>query len=120
MNKIQALHSFWSGFGLMAYDATSVPDEVQLPYITYEVSSGDFGMQLAQTANLWYRSASWAEITQKEMQIADFIGRGGVLVSYDDGAFWIRKGTPWSQRLSDETDDTVRRIVLNVETEFID
>lgn len=120
MNKIQALHDFWSSFGLTAYDATSVSDTAQLPYLTYEVSSADFGTTISLTANLWYRSTSWSTITQKEMQIADYIGRGGKIVSYDNGAFWIYKGTPWAIRLSDENDDTIRRIVLNVEIEFID
>ena len=120
MNKYQALHSFWSGFDLIAYDATSVPDEATLPYLTYEVSGADFGTELAQTANLWYRSSSWAAITLKEMQIADYIGRGGKLVQYDDGAFWIKKGTPWSQRMTDDSDPDVRRMLLNVEIEFID
>ena len=120
MNKIQALHEFWSSFGLNAYDAMSVSDDAVLPYLTYEVSSSDFGKTLAQTTNLWYRSSSWKEITEKEMQIADFISRGGRTVSYDDGVFWIKKGNPWAQRLADENDDTIRRIVLNVEVEFID
>ena len=77
MNKMQALQSFWSSFGLKAYDETSVPDNAQLPYITYEVSSNDFGNTLAQTASLWYRSSSWSEITAKEQEIANFITRGG-------------------------------------------
>lgn len=119
MNKLQALHTFWSGFGLPAYDETSVPDNVNMPYITYEVQSDDFGNVVALTASLWYRSTSWVDITEKEMQIADFIGRGGRMVRYDNGAFWIDKASPWAQRLSDN-DDTVRRIVLNVQIEFID
>ena len=42
------------------------------------------------------------------------------MVQYDNGAFWIRKGNPWAQRLADENDDSIRRIVLNVEIEVID
>ncbi len=120
MNKIQALHSFWSSFGLVAYDATSVPDNAELPYITYEVSSADFNIDLAQTANLWYRSTSWKDITEKEMQIADYISHGGIMITYDNGAFWLKKGVPWAQRMSDEQDDTIRRMILNIEIEFID
>ena len=120
MNKIQALHAFWSNFTLKAYDETSVPDGAQLPYITYEASSDDFGHTLAQTASLWYRSSSWADITAKEQEIADYIGRGGRMVKYDGGAFWIQKAQPWAQRLPDESDEMVRRIVLNVQVEFLD
>lgn len=119
MNKIQALHAFWGSFGLTAYDETSVPDTAQLPYITYEVSSDDFGHPMASSASLWYRSSSWAEITEKEMQIADFIGRGGRMIKYDGGAIWIQKASPWAQRMSEPSDEMIRRIVLNIQLEYL-
>lgn len=118
MNKAQALNSFWNGFDLKAYDENSVPDGAQLPYITYESVDGEFNRRIAATASIWCRSSSWEEITLKEMEIADRIGLGGILVPYDGGSIWICKGAPWAQRMSD-TDDTIRRIVLNVELEFI-
>lgn len=120
MDKVQALVNFWNGFSLKAYDATSVPDDAQLPYITYEISTDNFGQQLSQTASLWYRSSSWKEIQQKEMEIADYISRGGLMIAYTNGAIWLRKGTPWALRLAGEGDEYVRRIVLNVEVEFLD
>ena len=64
MDKVQALNSFWNSFDLKAYDATSVPDGTEMPYITYEVSTDSFGRQLSQTVSLWYRSSSWKEIQQ--------------------------------------------------------
>lgn len=121
MNKIQALNSFWqAASGLTVYDETSVPDTAQLPYLTCEFTSDEFGYDVAQTASLWYRSTGWEEITQKEMQISEYIGRGGRLVAYDGGAFWIRKANPWAQRLSDSSSDTIRRIVMNVMIEYIE
>lgn len=120
MNKIQALHAFWSGFGLKAYDENSVPDEATPNYLTYEVSSDSFGNFVAQTASLWYRDSSWAAITAKEQEISDFIGRGGRMIACDSGAIWIQRGSPWAQRLEEPEDDTIRRIVLNVIVEFLD
>lgn len=130
MNKMQALHSFWNGFGLKAYDENSVPEyvddgegnQIKLvpPYLTYESSSDSFGNTLAQTANLWYRSSSWSEITEKEQEIADFITRGGRMIAYDEGSMWIQRAIPWAQRLGDQNDDMIRRIVLNVNIEFLD
>ena len=35
MDKQQAIHGFWSSFGITAYDENSVPDDAELPYITY-------------------------------------------------------------------------------------
>lgn len=120
MNKYQALHSFWSGFDIKAYDETSVPDNAALPYITYEVSGDNFNHTLFLTASLWYRSSSWADIQTKEQQIAEYIGRGGKNISYDGGMMWIRMGNPWMQRMSEPSDDMIRRIVLNTIVEFID
>lgn len=120
MNALQALHEFWSGFGLKAYDENSVPDNTALPYLTYEASKDSFGNTFAQTANLWYRSSSWAEITEKEQEIADFITRGGRMIAYDEGAIWIRRGSPWAQRMAEPDDEMIRRVVLNVYVEFLD
>ena len=128
MNKMQALHHFWSEFSIPAYEATSVPDEKDrvaingqaFPYLTYEASTDDFGNALAQTASLWYRDTSWAAITAKEQEISDFITRGGRMVAYTGGAMWIRKASPWAQRLEEPSDDTVRRMILNVQVEFLD
>ena len=121
MNKVQALNQFWQdASGLVTYDETSVPDDAQIPYLTYETASDDFGNEVAVTASLWYRSTSWTAITQKEMDIADYIGKGGRMIAYTGGAFWIKKGNPWAQRMSDASDDMIRRIVLNASIEFID
>ena len=120
MNKMQTLHSFWSGFKLKAYDENSVPDDAQLPYLTYESVSDSFGNSVPQVVNLWYRSSSWSDVVAKEQEISDFITRGGRMVSYDGGAMWIQKASPWAQRLGDESDEMIRRIVLNVSIEFLD
>lgn len=120
MNKAQALFSFWSGFGIPAYEAGSVPDGATLPYITYETRTDNFGTPVAMTTSVWYRSSSWAEITEKETEIADFITRGGRMIAYDGGAMWITKASPWAQRLPEDADEMIRRIVLNVQIEFLD
>lgn len=128
MNKIQALHSFWSSFGMPAFDENTVPDEADriklygsaFPYITYETSSDFLGGVLAQSASLWYRNSSWGDITEKEQTIADFIGRGGRMIAYEGGAFWLQRGTPWAQRMSEPSDETIRRIVMNITVEFLD
>lgn len=117
---MQTLHAFWSGFGLKAYDENSVPNDASLPYITYDASSDDFGNTLMQTASLWYRSSSWADITAKEQEISDFVGRGGRMLAYDGGAMWVQKASPWAQRMAEPSDDLIRRIVLQIYVEFLD
>ena len=120
MDKLQALDRFWRSFGWDAYDETSVPDTAKLPYITYEGSSDNFDHPIAQVVNLYDRSTSWKTIAEMLNDIEHRIGRGGAIVKYDGGAMWIKRGTPWAQRMADESNDTVRRVVLNIETEYID
>lgn len=129
MNKIQALNAFWNSFGLRAYDENTVPEyieedgekvKLELPYITYDVSEDFFGTVTASNASLWYRSSKWSEITEKAEEIADFIGRGGRMIGFDGGTIWIQRGTPWAQRMSDASDDMIRRIVLSLTIEFLD
>lgn len=120
MNKTQALHSFWAGFGWPAYEAASVPDSAQLPYITHETSTSDFNNPIAMSVTLWDKSSSWSNVVAKEMEISSAIGRGGIVVPYDGGAVWLIKASPWSMRLAAEDDGSIKRIVLNYISEWID
>lgn len=115
----EVLFDFWNSFDLPTYDETSVPAKAQLPYLTYETADDGFENEVPLTASLWYRSTSWTDITTKEKQIKSAIGRGGKILRTDDGALWLKRGTPFAQRMSD-TDDSIRRIVLNVTVEFIE
>lgn len=122
MDRDQAIHQFWSGFGLKAYDENTVPDKALTlnngKYLTYAVVISTFNQPNVSTVSLWYKDTSWAAISQKAQQIGDALGEGGSLVAYDNGALWVKRGSPFAQRMSDE-DDTIRRIYINVEYEFL-
>lgn len=122
MDKAQTIHSFWSSFGWPAYDELSVPEhednEAELPYITYMVILDEFEHPVYPSASLWTYGTSWSEIEQKAMEISEFIGLGGKLYNIDSGKLWIQRGHPFSQRISDDN-SMVRRIVLNVDMEFM-
>lgn len=121
MDSLKILHAFWSSFGLKAYDENTVPDNAieanSGKYITYNVSTAYFDETVTLSASLWYKSTSWAEITQKAAQIGSTIGLGGKIIPCDGGYLWIKRGIPFSQRMSDE-DDTIRRIYINIEVEY--
>jgi hypothetical protein len=117
MNKAQAIHSFWSGFGLPAYDENTVPDRAKMPYITYSVSESEFEYPVALTGSLWYRSSSWEDITLKSYEISKNISLGGKLIRLDGGKLWIKRGSPFAQRMAD-VDDTVRRIAISITVEY--
>ena len=118
MNKSQALHDFWSSFGLKAYEQNSIPDDAVLPYITYETASDSIGNVLPLTASIWYRSTSWTVISQKAEEIAKYLEEVyPISQAIEGGRMYIARGTPFAQRMSD-TDTTIKRIVLNIAVEF--
>ena len=125
MDKVQALHNFWSGFGIDAIDEISSYDEdtiekmgIEYPYISYEVATDSFGSPVSIGADIWDKS-SWAQVTQKAEAIDAAIGRGGMIVPYSDGAMWITRGSPFSQRREAESGYDIRRIHININVEFI-
>lgn len=118
MNKERAIQQFWESFNIPAYDENTVPDNAQMPYITYSVATGSLGDVINLSANLWYYSKSWKEISQKKDEVADRIGIGGTVLKLDNGYVWLCRGTPFAQRLQD-TNDMVRRIYLNLQAEFL-
>ena len=117
MTKEQALHNFWSSFDVPAYDRNTVPEDAELPYITYEVTDGNMFEQNVITGIIWDRSTSWANVTAIKDKVANLIGLGGYTANYDNGLMWIKRATPFAQRLAGE-EDGIREIVINVEIEY--
>lgn len=118
MDKEQALHQFWSSFGVIAYDENTVPEDAELPRITYSVTVDSFRATVPLTASIWARSTSWKSVTDIMHSVAQRLSGGGQTIHFDNGLMWIRKGIPFAQRMSDP-DDSIRRILLNIEVEYI-
>lgn len=116
-NTWTALHTFWNSFSLTAYDENTVPDDAQMPYITYEAQTSGLGDVLLLSGSLWYKSTSWAQISNKAEAISDIIG-GGMGIPYDNGRLWVTKAIQFANRMSEPDDDSVRRIVLRINAEF--
>lgn len=123
MTKSQAIQSLWESFGLPSYSEETVPtgeEAPAFPYITYTVETDSIGNILLLTASVWYRSTSWKGVEEKVAEIAEYIGKYGYAKRKIDGGYvWFTKGQPFAQRLSDDTDDMVRRIILNITAEFL-
>ena len=119
MDKSQAIDYFWNSFGLMAFDENTVPKWAQMPYITYNISTDSLDNVVSMSASLWYRTTSWKDITNKANEIEKYLGEhGGIVLKLNEGRMWINKGTPFIQRINDP-DDSIRRIRLNIQTEFL-
>lgn len=122
MTKTAALHSFYSSFGLSAWEENAVPtgeDAPAFPYLTYTVTTDSLGAVIPLSFSLWYRSSSWRECNAKTEEISRRIGRGGVILHCDGGAVWIRRGEPFAQSMSDPTDDMIRRKYINLTAEYL-
>ena len=119
MTKAAAINKFWNSFGLMAYEENSVPEEAELPYITYQFAADSFDNDIALTASVWYRSTSWVNANKKTEEISQTIGSGGTFVKCDGGRIWIKRGTPFAQNMGDESDNSIKRKYLNITAEFL-
>jgi hypothetical protein len=114
MTKAAALHQFFSSFGLDAYAASAVPDDVVFPYLTYELITAAWGdSPVGITVNLWYYTDKEKIPNDKVNEISKAIGQGCRL-QCDGGAISIYRGSPWSQSLTDATSPTIKRRYLNI------
>ena len=119
MNKAQALHTFWNRF-LPAYDENTVNPDAEMPYITYGVTTDSLGQTVNLTASLWYHSESWKEITEKAEEIGEYIVKMyPPTIELDNGRLYIAKGANFAQRMGDPDDKKIRRIVLNIQAEYL-
>ena len=120
MNKAQAIQSFWESFDIPAYDATDVPDDAKMPYITYNVVTDSLDNVVNMNASIWYRSTSWKDVSIKAEDIAEYIVKmDPPSIALDKGRLYIAKGTPFAQRMDDPNDSMIRRMYLNIQAEFL-
>lgn len=119
MTKAAAINKFWNSFGMMAYEENSVPDDAEIPYITYQLVTDSFDNETILTASIWYRGTSWVNANAKAEEISQTICVGGIFLRCDGGRIWIKRGTPFSQNMGDESDDLIKRKYLNITAEYL-
>lgn len=121
MNKAQALHKFWSSFGLKAYDENVVLDsKTPFPYIGYQSATDALGSVLNLSASLWYRGDDGSQIEAKTEEIAKVLpAHGYYIMPVDGGYVWIQRGRPFAQRMGDPDDPLIRRMIINIQAEFL-
>jgi len=96
-----ALKTFFSGFGLPAYAEDSVPDDVELPYITYSLSAPEWNTKASMNARVWDRTTSNAGIIGKADQITAAIGTTGKKIPVEGGYLIIWPESPLIQIMVD-------------------
>lgn len=119
MTKDKALYAWFNNF-MSFYPASSVPGDVMFPYGTYElITDSLYGGEVGLTVNLWFYTESEADPNAKAQEFAQYIGLGGAVIPCDEGYIWIKRGTPWSQSLVDESDAKIKRRYINVTAEYL-
>lgn len=120
MDSQQALDNWWNSFQWRAFEENTVPDDALSTYghyLTYTAGTSEFERPMMLSVSAWERSTSWAGTVNKASEIEAAIGLGGTVIPFDGGKIWMKRGSPFSQRMPDE-DDTVRRVHMNIEVEY--
>jgi len=110
INTAATLKTFFSGFGLPAYAENNVPDDLQLPYITYPLIEPEWDEQASYYCQVWYRKKQLAALLSKADQIVAAIGEG-IVFEQDGGYVALYTSTPLQQML---TDDDSQRVYINL------
>ena len=119
MSKASAFYTWFSGFGITAYEESNVKANPTFPYLTYTYAVGDFDSgEVPIVVNLWYRTESNTAIDAKAEEIYTRIGRGGVQFPVEGGAVWLKRGSPFSQAITEPTDANIRRRYINIIADF--
>ena len=96
----EALKTFFSNFGLPAYENGSVPEDVELPYIAYSIATPEWNEKASVYAQIWDRMRSNAGLLRKADQIARYIGTG-LKIPFSGGYLVIWPETPFAQIMHD-------------------
>ena len=131
MNKQEAYNALWRQFGVLAFEENTVPDDEvinsliqsgvatsKFPMITYQVITDDLGNVLFPSASIYDKSSSWERADKLANTISARIQAMNT-IKLDNGRMFVTKGSPFSQHMDEEGDESIRRIVLNIGVEFL-
>ena len=119
MDKAQAVHNFMNSFTWKAYDEGTVPDDAVFPRITYQLFVDALDHPLSMAISLWDRSYSWTSVEEKAKEIAyRLYTMRPPAIPCDTGRVYIKKGSPFAQRMSDQADSMIRQMYINLEIEY--
>lgn len=119
MTKNKALYAWFNEF-MPFYRASAVPDDVVLPYGTYEYIDSAFDAgEVGLTVNLWFRTESEAIPDEKAQELSKRIGYSGVTIPCDEGYIWLKRGSPFCQSLTYENAPAIKRRYINITAEYL-
>lgn len=120
MTKAAAIKQFLDSFGMPAYPTSSVPEDAELPFLTYELTVAAWeAAPVGMTVNLWFYTTSEKVPNDKAQEISEAIGHGGKVLACEGGYIWLKRGEPWCQSLRDESNANIKRRLLNLTAEYL-
>ena len=113
ISTASALYRFLSGFSIPAYNEQLVPDDAQLPYLTYPLVEPEWNTPATFYVNVHtLKNASNFDSVQKADEIVAAIGTG-VLIPCTGGVVALYPQTPLIQAMPTEND--VRTTYINLQ-----
>lgn len=100
------LKLFFSEFGLPAYTRMNVPDEVELPYIAYDLVEPRWDQPGNMNAQVYYPRDHVGELLAKADEIKAAIGHG-LQITMPEGYLILYLGAIQGQQMTDEMTDSV-------------
>lgn len=119
MKKDAALYYWFQQFSIPFYPTTELPEKPAFPYGTYEPIFGYFGDEVYPTVNIYALTDSERVVNEYAEEIGNVIGRGGCTVKCDEGAMWIKRGSPFNQGINDPDNANIKRRLLSIAIEFL-
>ena len=120
MTKNKALYAWFNEGEIPFYRASSVPNDVVMPYGTYEYIDSAFDLgEVGLTVNLFFRTESEAVPDEKVQELSKRIGDGGVIIPCDEGYIWLKRGSPFGQSLTYKNDPAIKRRYINITAEYL-
>lgn len=122
--KAAALQSLLEELGIPVWTAAGVPDDCDMPYLTYNPVSNSFGSETTIEADLWCYGDGETQPNELVQRLSKIIGRGGRMVRCDGGAVWVRRGSPFAQEVPDwdevmADNDKIKRRNILLDVEYI-
>lgn len=108
-----ALYQYLSGFGIPAYNNQAVPEEAELPYLTYPLTEPEWSSPATFYVTVYYRDkTSNRAALAKADEIVAAIG-SGVRIPCDGGYVVLYPQSPLIQALPPDND--VRGAYINLQ-----
>lgn len=108
----KTLYDFFSGFGIPAYAIGTVPDNAELPYITYTPIDTDWNTPASLTATVWYKGTELKPLFDKVDEIKAKVGEGLSLKISTGGYVYLYKDSPFAQFQSTDNDNVKAMYLL--------